>query len=108
MPYSVLLFDLDHTLLDSHASEAAAFAWTMASIGIEPTADVFARYDRINQALWRQVEAGSISPNEVKVRRFAALLDELGAPDDPSELGERFVKGLGDHGELYAAYSYCR
>ena len=101
MAYTTVLFDLDHTLLDSHASEAAAFEITMRSVGIEPTPDVFATYDRLNQALWRQVEAGELSPNDVKVRRFEQLLDEVGVRADAVEMGATFVGGLADHGELY-------
>ena len=101
MPYTTVLFDLDHTLLDSQASEAAAFDVTMRSVGIEPTPEVFATYDRLNQALWRQVEAGALSPNDVKVRRFEQLLDAVGVCADPVEMGATFVNGLADHGELY-------
>ena len=102
MKYPVVLFDLDHTLLDSHASEQAAFDTTMRSIGVEPTVEVFDTYDRLNQALWRLVETGRLSPNDVKVRRFEQLLGELDAVGDPVEMGATFVAGLTDHGDLYA------
>lgn len=99
--YTTVLFDLDHTLFDSHTSEAKAFESTMQSVGVESTLDVFAVYDRLNRALWRDVESGSISPNEVKVRRFEQLLAEVGASGDPVEMGATFVRGLADNGELY-------
>lgn len=102
MRYTTVLFDLDHTLLDSDASARAAFDATMRSIDVEPTPEVFAVYDSLNQALWRRVEAGEISPNEVKVRRFEQLLRELGTHGDPVELGSTFVQALTDHGELFA------
>jgi 2-haloacid dehalogenase len=100
--YSTVLFDLDHTLLDSHASEQAAFDVTMRSIGVDPTPDTFAVYDGVNQALWRKVEAGEMSPNDVKVERFTQLLGVLDAAGDPAEMGATFVRGLADNGELYA------
>lgn len=99
--YATVLFDLDHTLLDSDESARIAFVTTMESIGVEPTAEVFATYDRLNQALWRQVEAGLISPNEVKVRRFEQLLAALEVDGDPTEMGSMFVQSLTDHGELF-------
>lgn len=99
--YTTVLFDLDHTLLDSDASSQVAFETTMMSIAVEPTADVFATYDRLNQALWRRVEAGEITPNGVKVRRFEQLLVELEVDGDPVEMGATFVQSLTDHGELY-------
>ncbi|MFK8023447.1 MAG: YjjG family noncanonical pyrimidine nucleotidase [Ilumatobacter sp.] len=100
--YSTVLFDLDHTLLDSDASHAVAFDTTMQSIGVEPTSDAFNVFDRLNQALWRRVEAGDIGPNDVRVLRFEQLTAELGVRADPVEMGETFVQGLTDHGELYA------
>ncbi len=101
MAYTTVLFDLDHTLLDSDASHAAAFDVTMRSIGLDDPASVFDVFDRINQALWRRVEAHEISPNEVKSLRFRQLLDELALDGDPHEMGARFATGLTDHGELY-------
>ncbi len=100
--YATVLFDLDHTLLDSDASEQAAFEQTMRSVGVEPAAEVFDVYHRINQALWRRVEAGQVSPNEVKVRRFEQLLVELSMDGDAVAMGATFVQGLTDHGDLYA------
>jgi len=101
MRYPIVLFDLDHTLLDSDASAQAAFDMTMRSIDVEPTAEVFAVYDGINQALWRQVEAGHITPHDVKVRRFERLLAQLGVRGSAADMGATFVQVLTDHGDLY-------
>lgn len=100
--YTTVLFDLDHTLLDSAASEQAAFEQTMRSVGVEPSASIFAIYDRVNQALWRRVESGLLSPNDVKVQRFDQLLGELGVDGDAVAMGALFVQGLTDHGDLFA------
>jgi 2-haloacid dehalogenase len=100
--YTTVLFDLDHTLLDSGASEQAAFDETMRSIDVEPSAPIFAIYDRVNQALWRQVEAGLVSPNDVKVQRFEQLLIELSVDGDAVAMGATFVQGLTNYGELFA------
>ncbi len=99
--YTTVLFDLDHTLLDSDASEQAAFEQTMRSIDVEPSDPMFEIYDRVNQALWRRVEAGAISPNDVKVQRFEQLLEALSIDADPAAMGATFVQGLADHGDLY-------
>lgn len=99
--YSTILLDLDHTLLDSEASAQAAFDSTMRSIDVEPTSEIFAVYDRLNQALWRQVEAGSMSPNRVKSLRFEQLLDVLGMDGDPTAMGAEFVATLTVAGDLF-------
>ena len=101
MPYTTVLFDLDHTLMDSDASHDAAFDVTMRGIGVDDPQAVFEVFDRINQALWRRVERHEISPNEVKSLRFRRLLDELGLDGDPVEMGAQFAGGLTDHGELF-------
>jgi 2-haloacid dehalogenase len=99
--YTTLLFDLDHTLLDSDASHEAAFAAAMCTLGVEAPAGSAEHFERINQALWRRVERGELSPNDVKVRRFAQLLDELGLDGDAEVMGAAFASGLADHGDLY-------
>ncbi len=102
MGYTTLLFDLDHTLLDSDASELAAFAEAMRSVDVEPSDDIFARYQTINRALWAKVERGETTPVEVKVRRFEELSAAIGlAPDHAEGMASAFTAGLGDNGELY-------
>ena len=101
MRYQTLLFDLDHTLLDSDASEVAAYAHTMATIGLDDPDAHFQRYVTINQQMWRAVERGELQPGEVRHRRFEQFTAELGLTADPEEMAAAFVWGLGAHGELY-------
>lgn len=102
MPYATILLDLDHTLLDSDASEAAAYAHTMAAVGIADPEHHFARYVEINRELWRSVEAGLLSPDDVRVRRFEQFAAGVGGDVDPVAMADAFVRGLGAHGDLYA------
>jgi YjjG family noncanonical pyrimidine nucleotidase len=99
--YTTVLLDLDHTLLDSDASLAAAFDATMRTVGVDEPRSAFDTFDRINQALWRRVERHELSPNDVKVLRFAQLLDALDLDGDPTAMGATFVDALTLHGELY-------
>ena len=101
MRYSTLLFDLDHTLLDSDASEIAAYAHTMAMIDLPDPDDHFERYLRINHSMWAAVERGEIQPSEVRHRRFELFVDEVGMTADPMAMADAFVWGLGAFGELY-------
>ncbi|MGH1491629.1 MAG: YjjG family noncanonical pyrimidine nucleotidase [Acidimicrobiales bacterium] len=107
MGYSTLLFDLDHTLLDSDASEVAAFAEAVRSVGHEPSDDLFTCYQTINRALWARVEQGEITPVEVKVTRFEQLIDQAdmghgGIGSASAEtMAKSFTAGLGNNGELY-------
>lgn len=104
MSYDVVLFDFDHTLLDSDASLAGAFEQSMRSAGLtdaDAIAGHYADFDRINQALWRQVEAQQISPNDVKLRRFQQLVEALELDADAELMAEAFVDGLIGCGDLY-------
>jgi len=99
--FTTILFDLDHTLLDSDASEALAFDHTLRSIGVDEPAQHLDAYRTINSALWKRVELGELSPNEVKSLRFVQLLEHLGIDGDPEAMGQTYVGGLGSFGELY-------
>jgi 2-haloacid dehalogenase len=101
MAYATFLFDLDHTLLDSDASEVAAYAHAMTAIGLDDPDRHFDRYVAINRAMWRAVEAGTMAPDEVRFRRFEQFTEEVGIDADPVAMAEAFVIGLGAHGELY-------
>ncbi len=100
--YDTVLWDLDHTLLDSDASEAGALAEVLATAGIDDVDHAGARYRSINRALWHGVEQGTVSPNQVKTLRFEQLVADLGHDADPHVMAAQFADGLGRHGELYA------
>jgi YjjG family noncanonical pyrimidine nucleotidase len=100
--YTTLLFDLDHTLLDSDESERLAYAHTMATIGLPDPDDHFDRYVAINRAMWVAVEVGEMQPSEVRYRRFEQFVDEVGVEADPDTMADAFVWGLGQFGQLYA------
>jgi YjjG family noncanonical pyrimidine nucleotidase len=101
VPYSTVLFDLDHTLLDSDESESAAFAHTMRFAGVADHEPLLDTYRRINLAMWAQVEAGTMLANEVRTKRFESFNRITGVDADPVDMGEVFVEGLGRFGHLY-------
>lgn len=101
MRYPTLLFDLDHTLLDSDESERLAYAFTMETIGLDDPPSHFDRYVAINRAMWRSVELGELQPGEVRHRRFDAFNDAVGIDADAHEMADLFVDGLSRFGELY-------
>jgi len=101
MRYTTLLFDLDHTLFDFDASEAAAFSKTLAVAGIKD-ADLYREaFVAINSALWADVERGVLSPGEVNPIRFQKLVDQAGIDADPLVLADHYAIGLGAEGDLF-------
>jgi YjjG family noncanonical pyrimidine nucleotidase len=99
--YTTVLLDLDHTLLDSDASEALAFGQALRQSGIGQPERHFATYDAINRALWAAVEREEITPSSVRTARFEQLVATTGIDADPLALADSFVDGLSTHGELY-------
>jgi 2-haloacid dehalogenase len=99
--YETLLFDFDHTLFDSDASEALAFVSTLKDFGVSDPNVHFPTYQKINQALWVAVEQGTISPNDVRTERFAQLAATIDLDADPVALADRYVEAMGANGELY-------
>jgi len=99
--FTTVLFDLDHTLLDSDASEALAFEQALRAAGVDEPHRHLPAYDRINTALWHAVERQEITPGQVRTTRFEQLIAEAGLDADPAQLSDGFALGLGQHGELY-------
>jgi 2-haloacid dehalogenase len=99
--YQTVLFDLDHTLLDSDTSMSLAYEHTMRAFGVaEPWAH-HGVFERINASLWAAVERQEIGPEVVRTRRFERLAAELDLDADAQAMGDRFVSELGARGELY-------
>ncbi|MEM7084481.1 MAG: YjjG family noncanonical pyrimidine nucleotidase, partial [Pseudomonadota bacterium] len=101
MRYPTILLDLDHTLLDSDASEKAAFEQTLRAVGVQEPAAYVDDYRRINLALWKRVEHGELRPQDVRNLRFEALIKERNINADAADMADRFVHGLGANGNLY-------
>lgn len=105
MRYRTILLDLDHTLLDSAASEVAAFDETVRLIGLEPTPELFASYSTINRALWAAVERGETTPVALASTRFEQFAEVVDLPSgstaDPEVMAATFRAGLGNNGDLY-------
>lgn len=107
MGYQGWFFDFDHTLFDSDASEALAFATAMETNDVVDSCDqlgldqIFAIYSAINRSLWDDVEAGRRTPNEVRGLRFERLAIDARLDADPTALAASFTWGMQEFGELY-------
>lgn len=73
-----LFFDLDDTLLDFHKAEAWAIRQALSHMGLTPTDQMVARYSAINQSQWELLEEKKLTRDQVLVRRFDLLFQELG------------------------------
>ncbi len=95
-----VLLDIDDTLLDFGKAEAAAIKKTFERIGIPATDEVIARYSEINNAQWSALERGELTRQQVLVRRFDILFEELGITGVPSEMAQasyEYLLGIGHY-----------
>ena len=90
-----VFLDLDDTLLDFHRSEREAISMTLSSLGVEPTEAVRKRYSEINRYVWQQLELGTMTREQILVRRFELLFEELGLRIDGMEARRRYEWNLG-------------
>ena len=89
-----VLLDLDDTILDFHRTEAVAVSETLRTMGVEPTEQVVKRYSEINDGLWKQLEKGEVTREEVLVRRFEILYEEIGIDRSGPKTKELYEKVL--------------
>ena len=90
-----VFLDLDDTILDFGKQEHWAIVRTLTDFGIEPTADVVARYVSYSEQCWRALERGELPRSEVRVRRFQLLFEEIGVDADPAAVSEVYTRNLG-------------
>ena len=81
-----LLFDLDQTLLDFHASEHIALKQIMEDNGQAFTEERYSSFKQINKQLWLEFEKGVISKTELFETRFRLLFRECGCNTDEMDI----------------------
>ena len=90
----IVLLDIDETILDFHTAEAVAVSRTLRELGIEPTETVVHRYSEINKSQWELLEDGLLTREQVLLRRFQLLFQELGADVRGEEARDRYESYL--------------
>ena len=100
MPYRILLLDADGTLLDFDRAEAEALRNTLQHFKLPDTEEWVDAYHRINEAMWKQLERGEISKNDLRWMRFSHLLDHFGVCGNCYDMAETYVDELSSHAYL--------
>ncbi len=101
MKYKTLLFDLDGTILDYSKSETAALYGAYDVVfSTDPPEDLLPVYQEINSGLWKEFEKGTVTIQELKIRRFSDLFDYFKLNTDSEAFSEIYLKELGEGGYL--------
>lgn len=100
MFYTTVLFDIDHTLLDFEATERTAFRRLLEQQDLQWTLERETRYKTLNQALWKALERGEVTREEVIHSRFVTFFAEEGRTVDGREVDETYRGYLAQGTEL--------
>ena len=86
-----VLMDIDDTLLDFGQSARAAMRQAFAEYALPFSEQVYAVFTRINDELWRALERGEITAQELFARRWNTIFAALGFTADGSGFERRFL-----------------
>ena len=94
----VILWDVDDTLLDFDAAERAAIRSLTAEFGFTGCTDAaIRRYAEINRALWKRLERGECTREQVLVGRFQTFFAEMGWDESQAaDFNRAYQLRLGD------------
>lgn len=93
--YKTLLFDVDGTLLDFHATERQALSNTFSNHKIALTDEIRETYEKMNAQLWRQFEEGKIDKETVVYTRFVKLFQMFHINEDGIAFEDEYQTELG-------------
>ena len=92
--YRHLLFDVDDTLLDFGAARLGAHRGMCEAHGFAFDEALHARFNVINEGLWRAYEQGRLSQSEVRQSRHVTLFKEYGHDVDGALLDATYTQHL--------------
>lgn len=95
-----VFLDVDNTILDFNKAEAIALEKTLSALSVPHSPEVIRRYSQLNLAQWKLLEQGKLTREQVKVRRYRLLFDELKTDASP-EKAARIYEGLLGQGHYF-------
>ncbi|MBR6736926.1 MAG: YjjG family noncanonical pyrimidine nucleotidase [Clostridia bacterium] len=94
MSYNVILIDLDETILDFRHAEKNAHKLTTLQFDIPYRESDYKVYHEINDALWKELELGLVTREELVIKRFERYLNYLNSSADPKAFNEGYISNL--------------
>jgi 2-haloacid dehalogenase len=96
MKYETIIFDIDDTLFDFGKAEDHALRKAFEQFGLPSGATQYKMsYKEFNKPLWRDLEKGLITLQELGVERFRRLFVHHGLKIDATEFSRVFLEYLG-------------
>ena len=89
-----VFIDLDDTILDFLKAEEVALSKTLKDFDIEPTKETISLYSKINDSLWKKLETGEMTREQILVTRFKMLFEQLNVKKDYSLANDKYKENL--------------
>ena len=89
-----IFIDLDDTILDFKKAESVALRRSLEIFGITSDDKTVSVYSAINDKMWKRLERGENTREEILVMRFKELFEYLGVKKDPEKMNETYKKNL--------------
>lgn len=86
-----VLMDIDDTLLDFGLSARASMQQAFAEYALPFSERAYAVFTHINDSLWRQLERGELTAQELFARRWNMIFSALGLQADGPAFEQRFL-----------------
>ena len=96
MRYTTILFDSDDTLLDFKASEREAIYRAFERAGLPFDEAIRCDYSEINHGLWKALERGEVTTDELLVLRFERLFEKYSYTYDPKGMNDLYFSCLSE------------
>lgn len=96
----ICLFDADGTLFDFDAAEERALDMLMEYCKITEKQNALDVYQKINHALWKKLEEGTVTMERLKLQRFEEFIEAQHLNKQASELAEYFMDRLSEGNQL--------
>lgn len=94
-----ILIDIDNTLLDFRKCSRIALKHGLDIYGIEYRPEMYPTFERINNALWYEIELGTLDIAGLYKVRWNRVFNALGIDVDGEEFEEHFVRFMHDAAE---------
>lgn len=95
MSYQVMLFDADGTLLDFARAEEEALKSALQKNHIPFRTEYHAQYKGINESLWKQLERGEITREQLIATRFSIFFEAAGIAGNARSTQADYQEELG-------------
>lgn len=95
-----VLLDLDDTILDFKACEKQALSAALTACGISFAESDLSDYSKINDGMWKMLEKGEITREELKNKRFEVFLSRYSVRISATAFADVYMDHLSKTGVL--------